>query len=49
MDLPHEMTATLMCQKMHWTYDEFLDQPTWLIDSIIAEMTAEAKEHTPKK
>jgi hypothetical protein len=40
------MTAALVCQRMHWTWDEYLDQPLPFITTLIALFNAEAREAT---
>lgn len=32
-----------MCYLMHWTYDEYMAQPEWLVDGINDIINAEAK------
>lgn len=36
-----------MCHEMHWTYQEFLEQPTWFIMMLHRMVSAEA-EHIAK-
>lgn len=43
-----EMHAVLVCDKMHWTYDQFLDQPVWFIKLLSAKWVVE-DEHAKKQ
>jgi len=29
---------------MHWTYDEYLDQPLWFINELVEELNREARQ-----
>lgn len=44
VDMTEDMLAVLICEKMHYTFQEYDAQPTWFIRSLIAKMQAEAKE-----
>lgn len=36
--------AVLVCERMFYTYEQYLDQPEEFIDSILNKMRAEAEE-----
>jgi hypothetical protein len=38
------MTAAALCREMHWTWDEYLDQPMPFLWALTALLKAEAKE-----
>lgn len=44
VDLTETMLAVLICEKFHWTWQEYDAQPTWFIDLIVSKMRAEAEE-----
>ena len=33
-----------LCREMKWTYEEYLDQPLWLIQILSEQMIEESKE-----
>jgi hypothetical protein len=33
-----------ICERMGWTYDEYMDQPAWLLDLLVHKMEIEAKK-----
>ena len=37
------MLAVQICEDFGWSYDTFLDQPTWFIDLIIEKKQIDAK------
>lgn len=32
--MPFEAHVALLCREMHWTFQEYCEQPDWLIDTI---------------
>ena len=36
------MRIAFICQEMKWTYQEYMQQPVWLIDMIIDKMELDA-------
>lgn len=38
------MESALLCREMGWTHAEYLDQPTWFLDQLMAMLSAESKE-----
>lgn len=43
------MEAILICEKMKWTYQEYENQPEWLINGIIISNNEKNKERRKKK
>lgn len=37
------MLVAVVCEKMHWTYDEYLRQPEWFVDYLFIKWNAEAE------
>lgn len=37
------MVMAVICQEYSWTYEEYLDQPTFLLDLIRQKMAKDAK------
>ena len=37
------MIETLLCREMKWSHDTYEGQPSWLIDSLLAMLNAEAE------
>jgi hypothetical protein len=37
------MNAALVCARMHWTWDEYLDAPLPFLNALITLFNAEAK------
>ncbi len=33
-EIDEEMTIAIFCEKMGWTYEQFLNQPQWLLDTL---------------
>lgn len=33
-----------LCREMKWSYDEYLNQPTWLIQALSEQMIRESKQ-----
>ena len=33
-----------ICREMHWTYQEYLEQPVWFVELLIEILNLEAKE-----
>lgn len=40
--LPSELLIAIVCEKMHWTYDEFLDQPDWFCKTLLLKWNEES-------
>lgn len=38
------MLVAIICEKTGWTYEEFLRQPQWLIEIMVAKMIEDARE-----
>lgn len=38
-------------EKYHWTHEQYLDTPTWIIDAAVQKMSIQAKlaEHDAQK
>jgi hypothetical protein len=36
-----EMVIASVCEAMHWTFQEYCEQPVWLIDTISIKMEEE--------
>lgn len=43
------MIICLLCEKMHWTYDEYLSQPIWFIASLLLKWNEEGNYQKNKK
>jgi len=39
--MSNELTAILICDKMSWTYEQYLDSPLWFIKGILVKMSVE--------
>ncbi len=37
------MLVAIFCEKMHWTYEEFLEQPHWFIETLLIKWSEETK------
>ena len=37
------MVIAIICQETGWTYEEYLNQPTWLIELICSKMELDAQ------
>lgn len=48
METDEQVRIALMCKEMNWTYDEYLDQPEWLID-ILTLVEAESAEEQKRQ
>lgn len=33
----------IVCEKMGWTFDQYLSQPTWFINLLLAKFSADTK------
>lgn len=42
------MPLVVLCREMKWTWQEALDQPQWLIASLLGYMQAEADYYKKK-
>ena len=40
--MSEELTAVLLCGKLNWTYDEYLDNPSWFNTAMITKFSVEA-------
>lgn len=49
LERPEEMMQTIVCREMKWTWQEFQQQPQWLINEIMAYMIAESKTKENQK
>lgn len=43
-----EAIATIVCRETGWTYDEYEQQPAWLIDYLVSMMNEEARSSNRK-
>jgi len=39
------MVHAMLIREMKWTFQEYQEQPTWLIHELIAYLSAEARHH----
>lgn len=46
-EVPH-MAETIICHEMHWTWQEYQEQPTWLPQMLWHKMQAEAERKNQK-
>lgn len=37
------MAIAIICEHMHWTWQDYLAQPLWLLDSLRVKLEAEGK------
>jgi len=44
-----ELIMVQICREMHWTYQEFLEQPAWFIDLLIEILDIETREMKRKE
>lgn len=42
-NIPNEIVIAEICRKTGWTYQEFLNQPDWLVDTMLMMDRTEAK------
>jgi hypothetical protein len=35
------MLIATVCEKMHWTYNEYLEQPNWIIQTLLIKWNIE--------
>ena len=43
--------VAIICEKMHWSYNDYMDAPDWLIETILIKMqvdSANAEEQLKK-
>lgn len=45
-EVNEEMMIVLICEKMKWTYQEYLCQPDWFIDTLRIKWNCEAEKTT---
>jgi len=38
------MVAAILCREMHWTYQEYSEQPTFFIAILLTMMQSESEE-----
>jgi len=43
------MVQAVICREMKWTYEEYLDAPSWFIDMIVDMLQAEARANKKDK
>jgi len=43
-EYPDEILITDIMQKYGWTYEQYLDQPHWVIDATIFKMVEESEQ-----
>lgn len=43
IELEHEMSALIVCDRMGWTYEEYQSQPLWFIHGLIAKWNEDGK------
>lgn len=36
------MVAVALCEAMHWTYQQYLEQPTWFLELLKHKMRVDA-------
>lgn len=39
----------LVCERMHWTYEDYLAQPQWLINGLLAHWNEQSEAARKKK
>ena len=42
-EIPQDFFPVIVCEKMHWTYQQYLEQPRWFIDGLATIWSATAK------
>jgi hypothetical protein len=42
IERPEQLIA-ILCREMGWTYEQYLDQPTWFVQSLMYLLSEEAK------
>ena len=42
IERPEQLIA-IVCREMGWTYEQYLDQPTWFVQMLLYAMSEEAK------
>lgn len=42
-EIPHDFFPVIVCEKMGWTYQQFLNQPKWFIEGLSTIWSATAK------
>lgn len=40
------MVKAILCREMHWTYQDFMEQPEHFITILLTMLQAESAEHT---
>lgn len=44
IELTDEISAIIVCDKMGWTYDQYLSQPTWFVGALVAKWQQDGKK-----
>ena len=44
MSTREQENIVLLCREMGWTYDEYLEQPDWVIERLISVIKKENKK-----
>ncbi len=42
-EIPADLFPIIVCEKMGWTYQQYLEQPKWFISGLSAMWSAQAK------
>jgi len=42
-ELADEFVAVLLCEKMGWTYEQYMAQPLWFIKTIMLKLSIEGE------
>jgi hypothetical protein len=43
------MVAAVICEKMGWTYHDYLAQPSWFVQLLIEKLSIDAKKEEAAK
>lgn len=43
-----EMLIVALCEKMHWTYEDYLDSPEWFIELALKKIEIDFKKEKGK-
>lgn len=47
--MPEEIKIAVLCQHMGWTYQQYMSQPRWLIQTLEIKLNEEAHEANKPK
>jgi hypothetical protein len=47
--LPEELKIAYVCEKMGWTYTEYMEQPDWFISVLLIKWNAESEQQKNAK